>query len=168
MNTTAVQLAALEICAPAWRSLLEQATREVFEVMLGANLSPLEGQPAAEEQTVTAFVGIGGDMRGVVSLITSVEAARRMASLMLGVPLEEDDASAWDAFGEICNMVGGAFKGKLTEMYPHCVLSLPTVVTGADYKIRALSNAMTAETRLSFEGHLFRALLEVQQPNPAM
>jgi chemotaxis protein CheX len=108
-------------------------------------------------------VGIGGDMRGVVSLITSVDAAQSMASAMLGIPPEEAGPAAWDAFGEICNMVGGSFKGKLVDTYPHCVLSLPTVVSGADYKIRVLSNGLTAEARLSFEGHLFRALLEVQQ-----
>jgi chemotaxis protein CheX len=167
MKDTVLQLERLESCAPEWRVLLEQATREVFEVMLGIELGPEGGPPPPDDKTVTAFVGIGGDMRGVVSLITSVEAAQKMAAAMLGVPPEEADGSAWDAFGEICNMVGGAFKGKLAEKYPHCVLSLPTVVTGADYKIRVLSNGITAEMRLSFEGHLFRALLEVQQQSAA-
>ena len=130
--------------------------------MLGIELGAEAGAPAANDQTVTAFIGVGGDMRGVVSLITSFDAAQRMAATMLGMPVEEVAGDAWDAFGEICNMVGGAFKGKLAEVYPQCVLSLPTVVTGADYKIRVLSNGTTAETQLSFEGHLFRALLEVQ------
>ncbi len=163
MIATNPQMTAVATRAPEWCALLEQATREVFEVMLGIDLGAEAGCPVAEDQTVTAFVGIGGDMRGLVSLITSVEAARRMESTMLGVPVEEVDGNAWDAFGEICNMVGGAFKGKLAELYPQCVLSLPTVVTGADYKIRVLSNGVTAETRLSLEGHLFRALLEVRQ-----
>ena len=163
MKHTDKQVAGREAGTHPWSALLEQSTREVFSLMLGAELGAEPGEPAVADRTVTAFVGIGGDMRGVVSLITSVDAAQSMASAMLGIPPEETGQVAWDAFGEICNMVGGSFKGKLAEAYPRCVLSLPTVVSGADYRIRVLSNSLTAEARLSFEGHLFRALLEVQQ-----
>jgi CheY-specific phosphatase CheX len=153
--------------ASEWCALLEASTREVFSLMLGVELGQAEGQPADADSTVTAFVGIGGDMRGVVSLISSTEAVRGMASAMMGIPPEEAGGVAWDAFGEICNMVGGNFKGKLVDTHPHCVLSLPTVITGADYRIRVLSNGLAAEARLSFEGHLFRVLLEVQQHETA-
>lgn len=146
-----------------WVSLMEESTREVFSLMLGVELGPDEGQSLAEDCTVTAFIGIGGDMRGVVSLITSVDAAQHMASAMLGIPPEEAGEATWDAFGELCNMVGGNFKGKLVGAYEHCVLSLPTVVMGADYKMRTLSNGQTAEARLTFQKHLLRILLEVQQ-----
>lgn len=163
MNHTDKQVAGLKTGAHSWSALLEQSTREVFSLMLGAELGPEAGEPPADHRTVTAFVGIGGDLRGMVSLVTSVDAAQSMASAMLGIPPEETGQVAWDAFGEICNMVGGSFKGKLANTHPHCVLSLPTVVSGADYRIRVLRNSLTAEARLSFEGHLFRALLEVQQ-----
>lgn len=150
-----------------WGVLLEQSAREVFGLMLGTDLGLDDGNAAADDCSVTAFVGIAGDIRGVICLITSHEAVQKMASAMLHTPPKVPDSVAWDAFGEICNMVGGSFKGKLAGAYPHCVLSLPTVVNGADYNIHVLDYGLTAEARFTFEGHLFRILLEFQPQAPS-
>jgi CheY-specific phosphatase CheX len=38
-----------------------------------------------------------------------------------------------DAMAEICNMVAGNFKSKISNLAEHCQLSVPTVIRGEDY-----------------------------------
>ena len=44
----------------------------------------------------------------------------------------------WDALGEICNMVAGNFKNKVSGLGNGCMLSVPTVITGRDYHCHSL------------------------------
>lgn len=41
--------------------------------------------------------------------------------------------------GEICNMLAGAWKGRVPGLAASCGLSVPAVITGGDYKIRVQS-----------------------------
>jgi chemotaxis protein CheX len=45
------------------------------------------------------------------------------------------DDTVKDGIGEICNMVAGAWKGKVPELAANCGLSVPAVITGRDYKL---------------------------------
>jgi chemotaxis protein CheX len=150
-------------CLPEWLDLLQTSAREVFALMLGAELRSADANSVKSDNMATAFIGLGGDLCGVVSVITTLEGARLMASAMLGLPPEETGDSTWDALGEICNMVAGNFKGKLAGIYDHCVLSLPTVINGADYRMHVLNDGISTEARLSYRGHLVRMVLEIQQ-----
>ncbi len=147
--------------APRWRMLLQASIKEVFQVMLSAELTPAGYECAHSGSIVTAFVGIGGDLSGVATIVTGSEAAREMASAMLGMPAEEVDGEAFDALGEICHMVAGNFKGKLADIAEDCVLSLPTVVTGDDYHLHVLHGGTSLEARLLFKGKLMSVLLEI-------
>ncbi|MCH8267468.1 MAG: chemotaxis protein CheX [Acidobacteria bacterium] len=138
-------------CAP----MLETATREVFEIMLGAQVnSPSESEPPPVAD-LTAMVGLAGRICGVLSLRCEATSACRMAAKMLGVEAVEtaefgDDAR--DAIGEICNMVAGNFKAKLAGLVEGCVLSVPTVITGADYQLHMLADGTRTEISFGFEG----------------
>jgi chemotaxis protein CheX len=48
----------------------------------------------------------------------------------------EIDDTVKDAIGEICNMLAGAWKGKVPELAANCGLSVPAVITGSDYDLR--------------------------------
>jgi chemotaxis protein CheX len=63
-----------------------------------------------------------------------------MASRMLGVEVAQDGPEMWDAVGEVCNMVAGNFKNKISGMGDGCMLSIPTVITGADYCVHSMVN----------------------------
>ncbi len=133
-----------------WIPLLEVATREVFELMLGCQLTAPE---TAQEVTrdVTSMVGLAGQLCGVLSVCCGNKAATLMASKMLGVPLDKVDSEVADALGEICNMVAGNFKNKITGLGDGCMLSPPTVVTGGDYDLHSLAVSPALEVRLLFE-----------------
>jgi chemotaxis protein CheX len=133
-----------------WIPLLETATREVFELMLGCQLTV---SVAAEEpsEEVTAMVGLAGQLCGVLSVRCDSKAAALMASKMLGVPLEKVGAEVSDALGEVCNMVAGNFKNKIAGLAEGCLLSPPTVVTGSDYSLHSLAESPGLEINLLFE-----------------
>ncbi|MFZ0772202.1 MAG: chemotaxis protein CheX [Candidatus Sulfotelmatobacter sp.] len=143
-----------------WIPLLETATREVFELMLGC--SPTI--PASAEETskeVTAMVGLAGHLCGVLSVRCGGKAATLMTSKMLGAALDQVGPEVADALGEICNMVAGNFKNKIAGMAEGCMLSPPTVITGSDYNLQSMSDSPALEVRLLFEGLPFVVSLQI-------
>ena len=133
-----------------WTPLLEMATREVFELMLGCQLAE---NSTAEQPTpeVTAMVGLAGMLCGVLSVRCNGKAAALMTSKMLGVELDKIGAEVSDALGEVCNMVAGNFKNKIAGLAEGCMLSPPTVVTGSDYSLHSLAESPGLEISLLFE-----------------
>ena|SRR5579864_9084849 len=133
-----------------WIPLLEMATREVFELMLGQQLTvPTAGEEPIPE--VTAMVGLAGQLCGVLSVRCDNKAAVLMTSKMLGVELDKVGAEVSDALGEVCNMVAGNFKNKISGLAEGCLLSPPTVVTGSDYSLHSLAESPGLEIRFLFE-----------------
>ncbi len=133
-----------------WSSLLELATREVFEIMLGCKLQAGDGlaRPVGD---FTAMVGIAGQLCGLLTLRCSAHSAAMMASRMVGGDINDSDPQMWDAVGEIANMIAGNFKNKLTGMGDGCVLSVPTVITGTDYSFRSMADTGPLEVTILFE-----------------
>jgi len=133
-----------------WIPLLEMATREVFELMLGCQLTvaATAEEPAWE---VTAMVGLAGQLCGVLSVRCHAKSAALMTSKMLGVTLDKVGPEVSDALGEVCNMVAGNFKNKIAGLAEGCMLSPPTVITGSDYSLRSLADFPGLEVRLLFE-----------------
>jgi chemotaxis protein CheX len=70
----------------------------------------------------------------------SSRTAAVIASKMLGIPPEEAAEESRDALGEICNMVAGAFKNQVPSLQQDCLLSVPTVISGADYELQSLGH----------------------------
>jgi len=134
-----------------WQPLLELACREVFEIMLGCKLEALTGETPPPPE-FTAIVGLAGQLCGVLSLRCDARSANLMASKMLGVDPKQADEHMWDALGEVCNMIAGNFKNKLTGMGDGCMLSVPTVITGADYSFHSLADEGQLEVMFRFEG----------------
>lgn len=134
-----------------WNAVLEIAVREVFELMLGCHLTACN-HPADEALDVTAMVGLAGRLCGVMSIQCSAKSGAIMASKMLGMEPERIGPEMCDAFGEICNMVAGNFKNKITGLSDGCLLSVPTVITGNDYNLHSVTDAPALELRLQFEG----------------
>ena len=118
---------------------LDASVEEVFRLMLGvdckrqAEARKLEESPDAE--SVTAVVGFGGAMSGACFLRCSAETAMKFVAQMTGMEFEALDDTVQDGLGEICNMLAGAWKGKVPKLNAHCSLSVPTVIAGRDYNL---------------------------------
>ena len=114
---------------------LDRSVEEVFHLMLGVDCvrdwTPAPTEPGA----VTAVVGFGGILSGACVLRAPSGSAIEIVALMTGMSFDEVDDTVKDGFGEICNMLAGAWKGKVPELAGHCGLSVPAVITGRDYRL---------------------------------
>lgn len=143
-----------------WIPTLQLAMQEVFELMLACPLQVVPELPREENLDITAMVGLAGDLCGILSVRCSAKSAALMASRMLGTDPEKAGPEMWDAVGEISNMVAGNFKNKISGLGDGCMLSVPTVITGADYNVHPMVNE-TIETAFLFEGQLVLLSLEI-------
>ena len=159
MNT-ANELLATSGTRERWTSLMELATREVFQLMLSSELKAATTE-ADPSQPVTSMVGLAGELCGVLSVRCEEKAAVQMTCKMLGVPAEKVSAEMPDALGEICNMVAGNFKNKITGLGDGCMLSPPTVISGSDYTTYSIADKPALEIRLLFEGMPLVVSLEI-------
>jgi len=144
-----------------WISLIEQATREVFELMLGTQVVR-SVEDAQGETNITAMVGLAGGLCGLMALRCSRKTANRMAAKMLGVEPAANGHEVQDAFGEICNMVAGNFKHQLEEVGANCMLSAPTVIAGSDYSLYPAPDSGEGRLTILFEGNPLTITLEIQ------
>jgi chemotaxis protein CheX len=136
----------------AWQSVLECASIEVFEMMAGVRLAP---RPAADEEPTgeqTAMVGLAGALCGMATVRCSSATAAKLASRMLGEEATSNPSMIADALGELCNMVAGNFKAKVQSLADHCVLSVPTVISGEDYAMQTPEPSVGCLFALSFDG----------------
>ena len=143
-----------------WLPTLQLSAQEVFDLMLGCTLVVPQEPPVIEGLEITSMVGLAGQLCGVLSLRCRAKSAARMASRMLGIEADGDAPEVWDAVGEVCNMVAGNFKNKISGLGDSCMLSVPTVIAGADYSLRSLA-ADEMHTILLFEGEPMVVSLEL-------
>jgi chemotaxis protein CheX len=144
----------------SWLPTLQLAAQEVFELMLASRLEMLTQTSVEQKLEITAMVGLAGKLSGVLSVRCSGRSANQMASRMLGTNANQAGPETWDAIGEICNMIAGNFKNKITGLGDGCMLSVPTVITGGDYNMRALATDEIC-IALLFEGEPLVLSLEV-------
>jgi chemotaxis protein CheX len=134
---------------------LDQSVAEVFETMLGVSCENLDALAPQEPDSVTAVVGFGGVLSGACVFRTGAAVAIDIAVRMTGMPFEEVDDTVKDAIGEICNMLAGAWKGKVPELAANCGLSVPAVITGRDYRLHVQAPEFQLQHIYSFENHSF-------------
>jgi chemotaxis protein CheX len=136
----------------SWGPLLQLAAQEVFDTMLGAGLT-VPAEPAPDEGLdITAMVGLAGQLCGVVTVRCGSQSAVLMVARLLGTEPDQAGREMWDAVGEICNMVAGNFKNKVPGLADGCMLSVPTVITGGDYRLHSMAHEEALHMAMAFEG----------------
>ena len=114
---------------------LDASVDEVFRLMLGVDCRRDTAERVPEPESVTAVVGFGGLLSGACVFSCGSPAALKIAAQLAGMEFNEIDDTVKDAMGEICNMLAGAWKGKVPELAANCGLSVPAVITGRDYRL---------------------------------
>lgn len=154
-----------QVSADKWLPLLEHSAHEVFDIMLGSKLEPGKPRPMNGVE-FTAMVGLAGLVTGILTVRCCHKSASQIASAMLGIPAKEAGENAWDALGEVANMVAGNFKNKIDGMSDKCLLSVPTVITGSDYSLKAVPESTAIELWFRFNGEPLHVALEVHNCSP--
>ena len=138
---------------------LDACVEEVFHMMLGVHCERLRDTRDAaglrDPESVTAVVGFGGVLSGACVFRLSAGAAMKIAAQMTGMEFQAVDDTVKDGIGEICNMLAGAWKGRVPDLAAHCGLSVPAVITGSDYRIHVQSPEFQLEHVYRFEDTQF-------------
>jgi len=135
-----------------WLPILELAVQEVFEIMLGSRLAPVAESEPPPQREFTAIVSLAGSLRGIITFSCGSQSAGQIAAHMLGPEISHAEGQVSDAIGEICNMIAGNFKNKLTGLGGLCLLSVPAVVTGQGLRFHSMAGGDSLEIVLLFEG----------------
>jgi len=144
-----------------WLPILERATQEVFEIMLGCQVKPAEPSEHKPIGGFTAIVGLAGALCGVVTVCCAAKTAGQIAKGMLG-DTGDSEGQVVEALGEMCNMIAGNFKNKLAGTDERCMLSVPTVISGGQYSLHSMANGHSVETVLLFEDAPITVRLQLQ------
>ena len=97
------------------------------------------------------MVGMAGVLCGITTIHCSSDTAIRLASKMAGDEAAKDPNIVGDAMGELCNMIAGNFKAKITSLADHCMLSVPTVITGENYAFQSPEPSESVQVSRLFE-----------------
>ena len=158
----AIQPPAGQLPVVPWESLINDAAQEVFELMVGVKLA-LADKSGTDHGGVTAMLGFAGEPCGVFSVRCCWDAAAAIAGRMLGsAPQDLPADQVCDALGEICNMVAGSIKTRLSDDGAGCMMSIPSVVRGVDYEVRCLACDCCFSLVMEFEGQAVVFHLELQ------
>ena len=138
------------------------STCDVFSTMVMLNL--VSGSPLTEtvdhfHNSISGMVGFAGVYTGTLSVHCPASLAIRITSSMLGMECDEVDDDVNDALGEIANMLGGGVKHLLITDGKNVKLSTPTVISGENYKVKALSESNTVVIPFSIDEESFLVAL---------
>ena len=142
---------------------LDATVEEVFALVLGCTCSRIEGITASDEESLMAVVGFGGLLSGACVLRCGAQAALTITGRMMNAVFSELDETVQDAMGEVCNMLAGNFKAKLNGIGDRCMLSVPTVVSGADYRLRTIVNGVSVARGYLFQGEPMWVSVDVEK-----
>jgi chemotaxis protein CheX len=136
-----------------WTGIMDCAVKEVFQIMAQTVLTSMpgggDGTPVGD---TTAMVGLAGALCGVLTIRCTSHTAESITGRMLGSTGPAKPSDVNDAIAEICNMVAGNFKGKITALADRCMLSVPTVIRGDDYEMVSMADGEQLSLCLAYGG----------------
>jgi chemotaxis protein CheX len=138
---------------------LDASVEEVFTMMLGIGCHRVSEAMVMELESVTAVVGYGGLLSGACLFKSGSSTAIKIAAAMTGMEIEEVDDTVKDGIGEICNMLAGAWKGKVPDLAANCGLSIPAVITGRDYTLHVQAPEFKLVHSYKFDGGSFEVTI---------
>jgi chemotaxis protein CheX len=138
---------------------LDASVEEVFHLMLGVQCERSSAPVDHEPESVTSVVGFGGLLSGACVFRSGSRAALKIATCMTGMEFAEIDDTVKDGIGEICNMLAGAWKGKVPELSANCGLSVPAVITGRDYNLHVQAPEFQLHHVYVFDGESFEVTI---------
>ena len=114
-------------------SQLETAVQDIWNSMLGLEISHTENKVVPAENTVTSLVSLTGTGTWVVEVRCGWSMAQQVTAAMFGMdPGEPELADIIDAMGEIANMCSGAVK-PIVDITAKT--GMPSVAIGSAYQM---------------------------------
>lgn len=134
------------------------ATTDVFSTMLMVNLGvgePVEGAGGDILSNITAMLGLGGDIRGMLAVHCPATVAMAITSSFLGMDIDELNEDVKDAIGEIANMLAGNLKAAFAGHGMKIELALPTSIVGESFRVAGMLGARRVAVPFDMKGSQF-------------
>jgi chemotaxis protein CheX len=145
------------------------AVKSIFSTMLAINDlqsdAPLQEKVSKFKCSISGMVGLGGGCSGIVAVHISEDMAKEVTAAMMSIPLEEVtiNPDAYDAIGEITNMLGGEIKLALSKGGGNINLSTPSIISGDEYCIDVLSSGRAVIVPFSRGKDHFLASVQIEE-----
>lgn len=149
-------------------ALLESAATTVFTTMLSYTVEFKQNETDSflDGEMVAGTVGLTGAFNGMIYLYASTAFSRCITCTMLSMKDSEIESNEMvnDVIGELTNMVAGHVKTKLDNGGTRCIMTIPTVVRGKDFRVAPVSGAIRKTVYFQCNGGkvLLEALLKPQ------
>jgi chemotaxis protein CheX len=132
-------------------------TKDVFGTMLMMELEAEESsdQPDDIFANVSGMIGLGGDLRGMLSVHCPAEAAKEITGALIGMEIAELDDDVKDAIGEIANMIAGNIKISFERAGVAVELAIPSSIIGKSFRICGFSGATRCLVKFSMPASSF-------------
>lgn len=128
---------------PRYVTAFVQATKKVFETMLGLEVTfgdPVPSKLPHLANEVSAIIRMTGGVNGIVVLSLPVASAEKIVSSFVGSSVDRKSDDFADALGELLNMISGSAKVNFAEK--QVCLSRPSVVIGEGNTVQQLSGSV--------------------------
>ena len=123
------------------KTFITTALTEVFDTMLSMEVEPFDTdlQELTNGKMFVGSVSFAGKVMGNVRIYLKDTFAHIIAAAMLDMETEEvEEEEVFDVIGELSNMIGGDLKSRLCDSGMTCELSIPSVMSGSDFKIESM------------------------------
>lgn len=128
----------------ALEASIVESVQEVFStmIMMDVEKASIKSDGSQKVDTnISSMLGLGGDMRGMLSVHFPEKVAIKITESFLGMEVEGLDEDVKDAVGEIANMVAGNIKLFFADNGVQTELAIPTTVIGKSYRTSGLAGA---------------------------
>ncbi len=125
------------------KSIVE-ATKELFSTMVMievTHLAPVDPKIEKIESNITSMIGLGGEIRGMLSIHCPEVVAKDITGSFLGMDIQDMNEDVEDAISEVANMIAGDLKIFFASIKINIELAIPTSVKGKSFRTSGLFGA---------------------------
>ncbi len=139
------------------REKIIEIVNEIYSTMIFMDVEYMDDSRVYQTLStgISSIVGLGGDVRGVVSVHMETGAALKTTENLLGIALEEIDDDVKDAIGELVNMIAGGVKIFFSDNGIDAKLAIPSTIAGKGYRTGGITGATSVKVPFSIEGGSF-------------
>ena len=148
------------------RKQIIDATTEIFSTMVIMEISadePISQLANPLYSIVTGMIGLAGTHKGILAIHVPYDVAKAITANFLGLEVDQINDDVKDAIGEMANMLGGSIKSALSKNGRDINLSLPSVISGAEYNFKCQVDGEVVIIPFKTSTGLFHIELQMQK-----
>lgn len=149
-------------------AIMAAAMGHVFQSLMSISPEPMAAidKSAIQGERISGSVSFAGKASGIICIHLGDNLARHLTAMMLGLDPEDLEGmeEVKDAIGELSNMIGGNIKSRLCDKGFTCMLSIPSILVGKDFRIACLDKTFRYQSACSLGKDFFVIEAFIRRP----